>query len=165
MKNKLLLLQLVWRLQSSDSSNKPQSWTSMPQRTETVYTPCTQKCFRWQSWGKNKQTNKHAAQCEATCTRRSRLHLYLLPVKAVGLLPLTRTFPLVLLLGTKPPLCEPALGSWSGRTLSRLHRGYDWGHPGKLRLEREVGGLGGVGGGKPLHTPPTSNRFALTNRR
>lgn len=44
-----------------------------------------------------------------------RLHLYLPPVRAVGLLPFTRTLPGSVLAGTKPPLCEPAIGSCSAR--------------------------------------------------
>lgn len=73
----------------------------------------------------NKQTNT-AAQC------RGGLHLYLQPVRAVSLLPLTRTLP--------RPCCQnkaPAVCPHSGENCS-----YDWGHSGKLKVVDGQGGLG-----------------------
>lgn len=96
------LLLFVWPLQRSDSLNTPHSCTWMRQIMETVYTPCAQKCFRRQSWGENKQTNVQFSTGEPA---PSRLHLYLQPVKAVGLLPLTRTLPRPCCWNKAPTVC------------------------------------------------------------
>lgn len=67
---------------------------------KTLDTPCTQKCFSWQR--ENKQTNMQFWVWElAPC----RLDLYLQPVKAVGLLPLTPTLPRPCCWNKAPTVC------------------------------------------------------------
>lgn len=67
---------------------------------KTLYTPCTQKCFRWQR--ENKQTNMQFRVWELALRI---LHLYLQPVKAVRLLPMTRTLPRPCCWNKAPTVC------------------------------------------------------------
>lgn len=109
---------------------------------ETLYTPCAQKCFRWQSWGKtNKQTVQFRIQRGGTRTAQT-TPLLTACQSCRSPPPWPEPSP-GLAAGTKPPLCVPALGSQPGRTLGRLHHG--------LRLrpfgQAEVGGWGRLSGG------------------
>lgn len=106
----------------------------------TVNTPRT----KVPQMAKGKQTNKHAVQGFGNLYCAGYTFTYSLSKLSVSS-PWPGPSP-GLAAGTKPPLCVPALGSQPGTTLGRLHRGYDWGPLGKLKLGGSVG-VGHLSGG------------------